>query len=53
MDPNKAVVVERQVAEWRDQGQLPFPDFAPDHKASIYDSIPYPPPESAVAKNQP
>jgi MscS family membrane protein len=48
----ETVAAEKQVQEWRDQHQLPFPDFAPADKASFRGSIPYPPPESSVAKKQ-
>jgi MscS family membrane protein len=49
-DHERAAAAEKQVQEWRDQKQLPFPDFSPADKASFRGSIPYPPPESAVAK---
>ncbi|MFY9676868.1 MAG: mechanosensitive ion channel domain-containing protein [Terriglobales bacterium] len=50
LDGEKAAAAERQVQEWRAQNQLPFPDFTPADKASFRGSIPYPPPESSVAK---
>ena len=50
LDHDKGAAAEKQVQEWRDQHQLPFPDFAPADKASFRGSIPYPPPESPVAK---
>jgi MscS family membrane protein len=53
LDPERAAASEKQVEEWRNQGQLPFPDFSPNEKVSMRDSIPYPAPESAVAKRQP
>jgi MscS family membrane protein len=52
LDREKAAAAEKQVDEWRDQHQLPFPDFAPPDKASFRGSIPYPLPESAVSKKQ-
>src|SRR6202142_1906910 len=52
IDRDKTAAAEKQVQEWRDQRQLPFPDFAPADKASFRGSIPYPPPESSVAKKQ-
>jgi MscS family membrane protein len=51
-DPEKAAAAEKQVQEWRNQHQLPFPDFAPAEKAALRGSISYPPAESAVAKKQ-
>jgi MscS family membrane protein len=48
IDKTKAEQVEAQVREWREQKQLPFPDFAPSEIAEIRDSLPYPAPESAA-----
>jgi hypothetical protein len=52
LDREKAAAAEKQMEEWRDQHQLPFPDFAPADKASFRGSIPYPPPQSAVSKTR-
>jgi MscS family membrane protein len=52
LDKEKAVAAEQQVQQWRDQHQLPFPDFAPDDKSAFRGSIVYPPPESALGKNE-
>ena len=52
LDKEKASAAERQVQQWRDQHQLPFPDFAPADKSAFRGSIVYPPPESAIAKNE-
>ena len=46
----KTQAAEQQVQQWRDQKQLPFPDFAPEQKAAFRGSIVYPPPESAFGK---
>jgi len=51
VDKAKAEQAEEAVRHWRDQNQLPFPDFAPQEIAEIRDSLPYPPPESAVNRN--
>lgn len=51
VDKPKAEQAEEAVRQWRDQNQLPFPDFAPAEIAEIRDSLPYPPPESAVHRN--
>jgi MscS family membrane protein len=53
LDPEKTAAAEKQVQQWRDQHQLPFPDFDPTEKAALRGSIPYPPPESSIAKKQP
>ena len=52
LDPEKTAAAEKQVQQWREQHQLPFPDFAPSDKSAFRGSIPYPPPESSVAKKQ-
>jgi MscS family membrane protein len=43
----KTEAAEHQVQHWRDERQLPFPDFAPADKSAFRGSIPYPPPEAA------
>ena len=52
LDKDKAEAAEHQVQQWRDQRQLPFPDFAPADKSAFRGSIVYPPPESAIGKNE-
>ncbi len=52
LNQKKASAAEQQVQQWRDQHQLPFPDFAPADKAAFRGSIVYPPPESATGKTQ-
>jgi MscS family membrane protein len=52
LDKEHASAAERQVQQWRDQHQLPFPDFAPADKSAFRGSIVYPPPESATGGNQ-
>jgi MscS family membrane protein len=52
LDPEKTAAAEQQVQQWRDQHQLPFPDFAPADKSAFRGSIVYPPPESATGGNQ-
>ncbi|MGA9529705.1 MAG: mechanosensitive ion channel family protein [Terriglobales bacterium] len=48
LDEGKTSAAEKQVQAWRDQHQLPFPDFAPAEKAGFREKIGYPPPDSAV-----
>jgi MscS family membrane protein len=36
------------VRQWREQGELPFPDFSPETIAEINNRLEYPPPDSAV-----
>jgi MscS family membrane protein len=48
VNKEKVAAAEQQVQQWRDQHQLPFPDFAPADKSAFRGSIVYPPPESAV-----
>ena len=51
LDKEKAAAAEQQVQQWRDQHNLPFPDFAPADKSAFRGSIVYPPPESATGEN--
>jgi MscS family membrane protein len=46
-DKEKVAAAEHQVQQWRDERQLPFPDFAPADKSALRGSIVYPPPEAA------
>ena len=45
---DKAGIAEEQVRKWRDEGQLPFPDFAAEDKSAFRGSIAYPEQGSAV-----
>ena len=45
----KAIATVRQ---WREKGELPFPDFSPETIAKINNQIEYPPPDSARGKNK-
>lgn len=44
----KAERAAERVRKWREQKQLPFPDFAPTDISDFRDSLPYPMPEAAV-----
>ena len=37
-----------QVRQWRERGELPFPDFRPDQVGHLRDPIEYPPPGSSL-----
>jgi MscS family membrane protein len=50
LDKEKAAAVEQQVQQWREQKELPFPDFTADQQSSFRDSIIYPPPESSMSR---
>ena len=49
----KTEAATQQVQQWRDEKQLPFPDFAPSDISSFRGSIEYPHPDSAVGNNRP
>ncbi|MGA8541449.1 MAG: mechanosensitive ion channel family protein, partial [Terriglobales bacterium] len=51
IDKEKAASAEQQVQQWRNQRQLPFPDFAPAAKSAFRGSIVYPEPDSAVGED--
>ncbi len=52
INKEKAEVAAREVQKWRDEHQLPFPDFTPDDISEISNSLPYPQPGSAVGRKQ-
>ncbi len=47
-DKEKVATVHEEVQKWRDAGKMPFPDFAPEDISKFRDSLPYPPPDSAL-----
>jgi len=52
VDKEKADQAIDRVRKWREEGQLPFPDYAPTEVSEFRDTLPYPPPESAVNRQQ-
>jgi len=50
IDKQKAEAAAQEVQKWRDEHQLPFPDFAPTDISEISNSLPYPQPGSAVGR---
>ena len=50
IDKQKAETAAQEVQKWRDEHQLPFPDFTPADISEISNSLPYPQPGSAVGK---
>jgi MscS family membrane protein len=46
--PETLANIESKLETWRDEQQLPFPDFSAEHKADIKDSLEYPPKGSAT-----
>ena len=51
LQQERAAMAEQRVQQWRDQHNLPFPDFAPAEKSALRNSIVYPAPESATQNN--
>ncbi len=49
MDSGKARVAEAEVARWREEGHLPFPNFSPEEMRQMKGSVAYPPPGSPGA----
>jgi MscS family membrane protein len=41
-----------KVRQWREKGELPFPDFSPETIAKIDNQLEYPPPDSARGKKK-
>jgi MscS family membrane protein len=52
VDKEKADQAIDRVRKWREEGRLPFPDYAATAVSEFRDTLPYPPPESAVNKQQ-
>ena len=48
LDPQKSAEVVAQVRQWREQGELPFPDFSPEQLEHLRQHIEYPPPGSSL-----
>ena len=46
-DAGKTQEALLKVRQWREKGELPFPDFSPDTIAKIDNQLEYPPPDSA------
>ena len=48
LDPQKTEEALTRVQQWRERGELPFPDFRPDQVGHLTDPIEYPPPGSSL-----
>jgi MscS family membrane protein len=48
LDKEKTTAVSREVQQWRENGKLPFPDYAPADISEFSNSLPYPQPGSAL-----
>jgi MscS family membrane protein len=52
IDQDKSARAVDAVREWRERGELPFPDITPEQKASLNGTIEYPPGESALRRGK-
>ncbi len=52
LDKDKTDSAHREVQQWRESGKLPFPDFDVKDISEFSNSLPYPPPESAVRQQK-
>jgi MscS family membrane protein len=48
IDSRKKEEAVTRVRQWRERGELPFPDFRPDEVGDMRDRIEYPPPGSSL-----
>ncbi|MBE0607564.1 MAG: mechanosensitive ion channel family protein [Deltaproteobacteria bacterium] len=48
LDSQKTEEAVTKVREWRERGDLPFPDFRPDQVGNLGDPVEYPPPGSSL-----
>jgi MscS family membrane protein len=51
LDMQKKEGAVTQVRQWRERGELPFPDFRPDQVGHLRDQIEYPPPGSSLRRD--
>jgi MscS family membrane protein len=52
LDKEKSEAAAQQVQQWRDEKQLPFPDFTPPEISAFRGSIEYPPPDSSLGNGR-
>ena len=52
IDKSKTNVTMEKVSTWREQGELPFPDFMPEDISKFENKLEYPEPGSIFRKNQ-
>lgn len=52
LDKQKSEAAARQVQHWRDEKQLPFPDFTAPEISSFRGTIEYPPPDSSLGNGR-
>ena len=48
LDAAKSQKAMETVRQWREQGELPFPDFSPERISEMDGKVEYPPPDSAL-----
>jgi MscS family membrane protein len=48
MDAEKTQAAIAQVHQWRAEQGVPFPNFPPERILKMTDTLPYPPPDSAL-----
>ena len=48
LDAEKAQAAIAQVRQWREEREVPFPNFPPERIVEMTDTIPYPSPDSAL-----
>jgi MscS family membrane protein len=53
IDAGKTQKAIATVRQWREKGELPFPDFSPETIAKINNQLEYPPPDSARGNKKP
>ena len=52
LDAKKSEAAEQVVAAWREEKDLPFPDFKPAEISKMRGYVAYPPPDSALADDE-
>jgi MscS family membrane protein len=53
LDPDRVRAVEAEVQRWRAEGTLPMPEFPPERRAQLRDTLDYPPHRSPEQPRRP
>jgi MscS family membrane protein len=52
IDAQRGTEAASEVGRWREQGNLPFPDFDPGERGELMNTLPWPPAGSALRRDQ-
>jgi MscS family membrane protein len=52
IDAQRGTEAASEIGRWREQGNLPFPDFDPGERGELMNTLPWPPAGSALRRDQ-